>query len=85
MPIIANRHIPVQRLLGAKPEGHSVGKEWAAKQRGGTTVSGVGTSDIRIACSFSDRLPPRTAAGIIADVPNYTNSQPIIQIAELKL
>jgi uncharacterized protein (TIGR02118 family) len=79
-----NRHIPlVQRLLGAALKATAVEKGLTG------AASGVVPSFIAMGHLTFDSVESYQASfaahskEIVADVPNYTNTQPIIQLSEI--
>ena len=85
MAYYINRHIAmVRQLLGSSLKGVSV--------KGGITSLNPGSDPPYIALGhllfeslqdFQSSFGPH-AAVIVADIPNYTNSQPVVQISEVK-
>jgi uncharacterized protein (TIGR02118 family) len=81
-----NRHIPlVQRLLGSALKGASVDH--------GISGEGPGTPAPYLAMGhllfdsvqdFQKSFGPNAQA-ILEDIPKYTNSEPVLQISEIKL
>jgi uncharacterized protein (TIGR02118 family) len=86
MDYYVRKHIPmVQKKLGAALKGVAVEQ--------GLSGSAPGTPATYVACghllfetveAFQASFGPHSEA-ILADVPNYTNLQPIIQIGEVKI
>jgi len=86
MAYYINRHIPmVQQLLGSSLKGVSV--------EHGIAGMGVGSSAPYIATghllfdsldAFRASFGPHAQA-IMEDIPKYTNSEPVLQIGEMKL
>jgi uncharacterized protein (TIGR02118 family) len=86
MAYYCNRHIPlVQRLLGETLKAVSVEQGVGGEAAGSAPpFLASGHLTFESLAAFQTAFAAH-AAEIIADVPNYTNSQPIIQIGELKL
>ena len=86
MDYYCQRHIPmVQRLVGAALKGTAV-------ERGlNGAVSGAAPSFLALGHLTFDSVESFQASfgvhseEIVADVPNYTNTQPIIQLSEIMI
>ena len=81
-----NRHIPmVRRLLGSSLKGVSVEQGISGMQPGSSaTYVAMGHLLFESLADFQSSFGAHAKA-IVGDVPNYTNSDPIIQISEVKL
>jgi uncharacterized protein (TIGR02118 family) len=81
-----DNHMPmVKRVLGAA----CTGIAYSAGVSGGEPGSAapfvaIGTVYFDSLEAFQTAFPPQ-APGILADIPNYTDIEPIIQISEVKL
>lgn len=85
MSYYMDRHIPmVQEKLGAALKGASVAQGLGGGQPG-TPPAFLVLCDLQFDSvdAFQQAFGPH-AATIVADIPNYTNIQPTIQISELK-
>ena len=81
-----NQHMPmVQQKLGPACKRMAV-EEGIAGGAPGMPVTYVAMGHLYFDSTdaLSDRLRPHAQA-ILADIPNYTNTQPTIQISEVKL
>jgi len=86
MPYYLNSHIKmVQQLLGPRLKGVAV-EEGISGMQPGTSASyaAMGHLLFESVADFQASFGPH-AQTIVGDIPNYTNSQPIIQISEIKL
>lgn len=81
-----NKHMPmVQRLLGAALKGVAVEQGIGGGAPGAPpTYLAMGHLLFDSVEAFQASFGPNTPE-IVGDVPNYTNTQPIIQISEVKL
>lgn len=81
-----NRHMPmVQKLLGSALKGMAVEHGISGGQAGSVpTYVAMGHLLFDSVGEFEKGWAPHAQA-IVGDVPNYTNSQPLIQISEVKL
>ncbi len=81
-----NRHIPlVQRLLGGTLKGASVDQGIAGEEPGSAApFLAIGHLLFESLEAFQTAFGPHAEA-IMADIPNYTNSEPTLQISEVKL
>jgi uncharacterized protein (TIGR02118 family) len=79
-------HMPmVQQKLGAPCKGIAVEQGVAGGAPGAPpTYIAMGHLFFESAAAFQAAFAPHAAA-IMADIPNYTNAQPIIQLSEVKL
>ena len=86
MTYYVNRHIPmVQQLLGPSLKGVSVEKGISGMQPGSSaSYAAMGHLLFDSETDFRTSFAPH-AETIIADIPKYTNSEPTIQISEVKL
>jgi uncharacterized protein (TIGR02118 family) len=83
MSYYINRHmVMVQQLLGPRLKGMSVEQGISGVQPGSYIAMGHLLFDS--VEDFQTSFGPHTQA-IVGDIPNYTNSEPIIQISEVKL
>jgi uncharacterized protein (TIGR02118 family) len=81
-----NRHIPmVRQLLGSSLKGVSVEQGISGMHPGSSaTYVAMGHLLFESLADFQSSFGAHAKA-IVGDVPNYTNSDPIIQISEVKL
>ena len=81
-----NKHLPmVAGLLGDAVIGASVESGLAGGAPGSSAAFiAMGNLYFETMDSFQNSFGPNAAA-IMADVPNYTNIEPIIQISEVKM
>jgi len=86
MKYYVEKHIPmVKKLLGSALKGVSVEQGLAGGQPGAPlTYVAIGQLAFDSVEAFQGAFGP-SAPQIMADVPNYTNIQPIVQISEVKL
>jgi uncharacterized protein (TIGR02118 family) len=86
MTYYVNRHIPmVRQLLGPSLKGVSVEQGISGMQPGSSaTYVAMGHLLFDSVTDFQASFGPH-AETIIADIPKYTNSEPTIQISEVKL
>ena len=86
MAYYINRHIPmVRQLLGSSLKGVSVEQGISGMQAGSSAAYvAMGHLLFASATDFHASFGPH-AQTIIADIPKYTNSEPTIQISEVKL
>ena len=86
MTYYVNRHIPMVRgLLGPSLKGVSVEQGISGMQPGSSaTYVAMGHLLFDSVTDFQASFGPH-AETIIADIPKYTNSEPTIQISEVKL
>src|SRR4029078_11766283 len=86
MPYYLNSHIPMgRRKLGAALKGVSVEEGLAGGAPGApATYSALGHLLFDSVDAFQQAWAVHGDA-IVSDVPNYTNTQPIIQLSEVKL
>lgn len=81
-----NSHIKmVQQLLGPRLKGVAVEEGISGMQPGSpASYAAMGHLLFESIADFQASFEPH-ARTIVGDIPNYTNSQPIIQISEIKL
>ena len=81
-----NRHIPmVQQLLGSSLKGVAVEQGIFGMQPGSAaSYAAMGHLLFDSVEEFQACWAPHAQA-IVGDVPNYTNSEPLIQISQVKL
>jgi len=81
-----NKHVPmVAGLLGDSVIGASVESGVAGGEPGSSaTYIAIGNLYFETMESFQNSFGPN-AAVIMADVPNYTNIEPVIQLSEVKI
>jgi len=86
MKYYVERHMPmVQRLVGSSLKGMMFEQGVSGLQPGSpATYTAMGHLLFDSVEAFQSNFGPHTAA-IVGDIPNYTNTQPIIQISEVKL
>jgi uncharacterized protein (TIGR02118 family) len=86
MAYYMNSHIKmVQQLLGPRLKGVSVEEGISSMQPGSSaSYAAMGHLLFESVADFQASFGPH-AQTIVGDIPNYTNSQPIIQISEIKL
>jgi uncharacterized protein (TIGR02118 family) len=86
MGYYCSKHIPmVQRLLGSALKGVAVDQGVADGTPGAPPAYlAIGHLLFDSVAVFQSSFGPN-APTIVGDVPNYTNTQPIIQISEVKL
>jgi uncharacterized protein (TIGR02118 family) len=86
MSYYINRHmVMVQQLLGPRLRGMSVEQGISGVQPGSSaSYIAMGHLLFDSVEDFQTSFGPHTQA-IVGDIPNYTNSEPIIQISEVKL
>ena len=86
MDYYCSRHIPlVQRLCGAALKGAAVEKGLAgAAPDSVPTFAALGHLVFESVHAFQASFGPHTSE-ILADVQNYTNIQPVIQISEIMM
>ncbi|HTT33525.1 MAG TPA: EthD family reductase [Methylomirabilota bacterium] len=86
MSYYCSKHIPmVKRLLGAALKGVEVEQGVAGATPGAPpTYLAMGHLLFDSVEAFQSSFGPNAPA-IVGDVPNYTNTQPTIQISEVKL
>ena len=81
-----DRHMPlVQRLLGSALKGMSV-EHGISGEKPGSAAPYIATGHLLFHSleTYQESFAPH-AQEIIADIPKYTNSEPLIQIGEVKL
>ena len=86
MTYYSNRHIPmVRQLLGSALRGVSV-EQGISGEGPGSPASYVAMGHLLFDSveAFQTSFDPHAQA-IMEDIPNYTNSEPIVQISEVKL
>ena len=86
MTYYINRHIPmVRQLLGSALRGVSV-EQGISGEGPGSPASYVAMGHLLFDSveAFQTSFGPRAQA-IMEDIPNYTNSGPIVEISEVKL
>ncbi|PYX69019.1 MAG: EthD family reductase [Acidobacteria bacterium] len=86
MTYYINRHIPmVRQLLGSALRGVSV-EQGISGEGPGSPASYVAMGHLLFDSveAFQTSFGPHAQA-IMEDIPNYTNSEPIVQISEVKL
>ena len=81
-----NSHIPmVQGKLGAACKGVAVEAGLAGGAPGAPAAfSAMGHLYFDTVEAFQDSFAPHADA-ILADIPNYTNSEPVIQVSEVRI
>jgi uncharacterized protein (TIGR02118 family) len=86
MPYYLSKHIPmVQQKLGAALMGTSVEQGLGGVQPGSPPAYiAMGHLLFESTEAFQQSFGPHSEA-IVGDIPNYTNTQPTIQISEVKL
>lgn len=86
MEYYLNRHIPmVRQLLGSALRGVSVEQGISGEEPGSPTpYVAMGHLLFDSLEAFQTNFGPHADA-IMQDIPNYTNSEPIVQIGEVKL
>ena len=86
MPYYVNRHMKmVQRLVGPPLKGMAVEHGISGMDPGSRAAYiAMGHLLFESVADFQSSFGAH-AAEIVADVPNYTNTQPIIQISEVKM
>jgi uncharacterized protein (TIGR02118 family) len=86
MTYYLERHMPmVQRLVGLSLKGMMVEQGVSGmKPDSPATYAAMGHLLFDSLEAFQSSFGPHTAT-IVGDVPNYTNTQPTIQISEVKL
>ena len=86
MDYYCSRHMPlVQRLCGAALKGAAVEKGLAgAAPDSAPTFAALGHLVFESVQAFQASFGPHTGE-ILADVQNYTNIQPVIQISEIMM
>jgi uncharacterized protein (TIGR02118 family) len=86
MPYYLSKHIPmVQDKLGAALKGISVEQGLGGVQPGSPPAYvAMGHLLFDSVEAFQQAFEPHAEA-IVGDIPNYTNTQPTIQISEVKL
>lgn len=86
MPYYLNKHMPmVRQKLGAALKGASVEHGLGGGQPGSPpTYLAMGHLLFDSVEAFQQYWGPHAEA-IVGDVPNYTNTQPTIQVSEVKL
>ena len=86
MTYYINRHIPmVRQLLGSALRGVSVEQGISGEEPGSPApYVAMGHLLFDSVEAFQTSFGPRAQA-IMEDIPNYTNSEPIVQISEVKL
>ena len=86
MPYYCSKHIPmVQRLLGPSLKNVAVEEGIAGASAGSPPAYlAMGHLYFESVDAFQQSWAPH-AAQIVGDVPNYTNSEPVIQISAVKI
>ena len=86
MAYYLNSHIKmVQQLLGTRLKGVAVEEGMSGMQPGTSpSYAAMGHLLFESVSDFQASFGPH-ASKIVGDIPNYTNSQPIIQISDVKL
>ena len=86
MTYYINRHIPIVRqLLGSALRGVLSSKEFQARSPDRPPLTfAMGHLLFDSVEAFQTSFGPHAQA-IMEDIPNYTNSEPIVQISEVKL
>ena len=81
-----SKHIPlVQRLLGAALKNVAVDEGTSGMAPGSPAIySAIGHLYFESVAAFEEAFKPH-AAQILADIPNYTDTQPTIQISNVKI
>ncbi|MEQ1947921.1 MAG: EthD family reductase [Bryobacteraceae bacterium] len=86
MDYYLNTHIPlVKRSLGAACKGISVDQGLAGGAPGSPATYHVVCEIIFDSIADMDAVMSQHGATLMADVPNYTNLQPSVQVSEVKL
>jgi len=85
MTYYCNRHIPmVRQLLGSTLKGVSVEQGISGEEAGSPAPClAMGHLLFDSLEAFQTTFGPHAQA-IVGDIPNYTNSEPIVQIGEVK-
>jgi len=85
MTYYCNRHIPmVRQLLGSTLKGVSVEQGISGEEAGSPApYLAMGHLLFDSLEAFQTTFGPHAQA-IVGDIPNYTNSEPIVQIGEVK-
>jgi len=85
MAYYCNRHIPmVRQLLGSTLKGVSVEQGISGEEAGSPApYLAMGHLLFDSLEAFQTTFGPHAQA-IVGDIPNYTNSEPIVQIGEVK-
>jgi uncharacterized protein (TIGR02118 family) len=86
MTYYCDRHIPlVRRLLGAALKAVAVEQGIGSMEPGSSPLYlAMGHLSFESVEAFQTAFGPN-AAKIVGDIPNYTNTQPTIQISEIKI
>lgn len=86
MNYYCTKHVPmVRKLLGSALKGSSVDEGLAGMAPGSPALYvAIGHLLFESAEAFQKAFEPHAAA-IMADVPKYTNIEPLIQLSEVKL
>jgi uncharacterized protein (TIGR02118 family) len=86
MAYYCGRHIPmVQRLLAPAIKGVAVDQGIGGEEPGSPApYVAVGHLMFESLEAFQTAFVPHAQA-IVAEIPNYTNSEPVVQISEVKL
>ncbi len=86
MPYYLNKHIPmVRQKLGAALKGAAVEQGLGGVQPGSPPAYvAMGHLLFDSVEAFQQSFGPHSEA-IVGDIPNYTNTQPTIQVSEVKL
>jgi uncharacterized protein (TIGR02118 family) len=86
MGYYCNKHMPmVQRLMGAALKGMAVEEGIAGGAPGAPpTYLAMGHLAFESLEAFQVAFGPHMQT-LMSDIPNYTNSQPVIQISEVKM
>jgi uncharacterized protein (TIGR02118 family) len=86
MPYYLDKHMPmVRQKLGSALKGASVEQGLGGGEPGSPPpYLAMGAPRLRIGRSVPTRLGTHAEA-IVGDVPNYTNTQPAIQVSDVKL
>lgn len=86
MSYYVNSHMKmVQQLLGTRLKGVAVEEGISGNEPGTSPAyAAMGHLLFESVADFQASFGPHAQA-IVGDIPNYTNSQPIIQISEVKL
>jgi len=86
MSYYINHHIEmVRQLLGARLKGVAVEEGISGAEPGSSaSYAAMGHLLFESVGDFQSSFGPHAQA-IVGDIPNYTNSHPIIQISEVKL
>jgi len=86
MPYYLNRHMPmVGQKLGAALKGMSVEQGLGGGQPGSPAAYVAMAHLLFESVDAFQHAWGAHAEAIVADIPNYTNTQPVVQVSEVKL